>query len=357
MTRINIAVVGTGAMATRMMDTFKKAKIHVAAIVSHDIERARALAARFDVPIFESSLSAVLVRSDVDAVYVANAAYEHSMVCIAALEAGKAVLCEKPIALCFNDAQRVAEVARSTQMLCLEGLWTLFLPAYQRFFEMPKSGAWGRADSLVADFGYPSSEKIAPRTQREDFEGVMLDRGVYLIAMSLRLFGAVERVHADLRINAYGDEEAFLQLRHYNGSHSQLAMSFTSLMSNTATLHCSKGLVQLQYPLVGSEGILTTRSSNASSSPQAVREPSLRTDVLRKLKEFPLLRRINRGLRRVGAESLPYGSDQYLPQVEHFVALFKAGAHESEVVPLEFSLDVQRVIESARAAHSRSSQM
>jgi predicted dehydrogenase len=355
-TRINFAVVGTGAMATRMMDTFKRAKIHVVAIVSHDIERARTFAARFNVPISESNLSAVLARSDVDAVYVANAAREHSMVCIAALEAGKAVLCEKPIALCLADAQRVAEVARSTRMLCMEGLWTLFLPAYQRFFEIPTSGAWGRAGSLVADFGYPRSEEIAPRAERGDFEGVLLDRGVYLIALSLRLFGAVQRVHAGLRISAYGDEEAFLQLLHDNGGHSQLAMSFTSLMSNTATLHCSEGLVQLQYPLIGSEGILTTRYSNTSPSPETAREPSLRMKALKKLKEFPILRRVNRGLSRIGAESLPYGSDQYLPQVEHFAALLRARAHESEVVPLEFSLDVQRVIESVRAAHSRSSQ-
>ncbi len=76
-----------------------------------------------------------------------------------------------------------------------------------------------------------------------------------------------------------------------------------------------------------------------------------RENVSRVLRQQALLRRIKRALPDLRREYLSYGSDQYLPQLDHFLALKRAGARESDVVPLELSIAVQRAIAYTSAFH------
>lgn len=352
MTDIKFAVVGTGLMAAAMMSTFAKAGIRVTAVVSRDPERAHRFAQAFGIPFSAASVGSVVERSDVDAVYIASAPQDHASNCMVALEAGKAVLCEKPIALSEAEALQIWELSRKKKTLCMEGLWTLFLPSYIRFLELSRSGRMGRPGNLVADFGYPLGLE---ERQRND-GGVLLDRGIYLIALALRVFGHVERVDAHLGLSNSGiDEDAFLQLHHRDGGHSQLAASFTALSSNTATLSCSRGWIRLEAPLIGSETVSTLNTSSTQRVQNAMRPPSLRAKLLRRLRENPDLRRINRAMKKPAAKQMPFGTDQYLPEINHFVGLLRRGVNESDIVPMEFSLDIQRIIERARADHSRRS--
>ena len=77
----------------------------------------------------------------------------------------------------------------------------------------------------------------------------------------------------------------------------------------------------------------------------------LRENVSRVLRQQALLRRIKRALPDLRREYLSYGPDQYLPQLDHFLALTRAGARESDVVPLELSLAVQRAIARTSTLH------
>ena len=85
----------------------------------------------------------------------------------------------------------------------------------------------------------------------------------------------------------------------------------------------------------------------------SLQEPALtlQEKIGRTLRQSAMLRRLKRALPNAYREHLSYGPDKYLPQVEHFLALLKAGARESDVVPLELSLDIQRVVRLARADH------
>ena len=335
-------------MAASMMATFLKAGVSVTAVVSRDLERARQFARTFSIPVSGSSLGSLIDRGDVDAVYVANSVHEHAKVCIAALEAGKPVLCEKPLATSLAEGLRVVEAARKAEILCMEGLWTLFLPAYKQFLELSGSGEWGKTRSLIADFGYPTSEE----SKRKEMGGVLLDRGVYLIALALSVLGPVERVDALLGLTSAGaDEEAFLQLFHSNGAHSQLAVSFAGLMSNTATLSCSRGSIRLEWPLIGSEKISTIRAAPLRSSRDSAQRQSVRDTIMKKLRESPRLRRINRTIKTPDRRYLPFGTDQYLPELNHFLGLMKMKSKESEIASLQLSLDIQRIIERAVANH------
>jgi scyllo-inositol 2-dehydrogenase (NADP+) len=342
-------------MAARMMSAFAKAGTHVTAVVSTDLDRALRFAGAFAIPTAETDLHSVLQRHDVDAVYVANAPQHHAMTCVAALKVGKPVLCEKPIALSEAEAQQVARTAHKSQTLCMEGLWTLLLPAYRHFIALSHSRDLGTAKTLVADFGYPAAEVTDLRLYAKARGGIMLDRGIYLIALALSVLGPVERIDAQLDFDELGvDNDAFLQLQHRSGGHSQLAASYGCLMANTASLSLSGGLARLEAPLIGSEAISTFKhAAPRMAGGDVAQPPSFRAKMIARLRESPRLRRINRTMKRPIFQHLAFGADQYLPELDHFIALLRAGARESDVIPLELSLQIQRIIDAARASQVR----
>jgi hypothetical protein len=91
----------------------------------------------------------------------------------------------------------------------------------------------------------------------------------------------------------------------------------------------------------------------AAAQPQSPERLGLRQVLARSLRQNPLLRRLKQALPNARKEHLPYWSNPYLPQLQHFLALLKAGEHESDVVPLDLSLDILRVIDRARMDHRR----
>ena len=338
-----------------MMPTFDRAGVRVTTVISRDTERSRRFASAFGIAGASNDLELLLEGGEIDAVYVANSSCEHAATAITALRGGKAVLCEKPLAMSIVEANQVADAARRTGSLCMEGLWIPFLPAYRRFLELARTNAFGQPGHLFANFGYPVSTTALPHMFTPAAGGVLLDRGIYLIALALNTLGPVDRVESLIELNDQGvDICASLQLFHRSGSQSQLAASFTTLMSNSATLACSEGLINLEEPLMGPEVISTVHVAVVNNPPQDPIQPlSTAQNVLRRLRRQPLLRRLKRAVPNRRREHLSYGLDPYLPQLMHFLARLRAGEGESDVIPLELSLSVQRVIDLARTAQRR----
>ena len=335
-------------MAATMAGVFLKGGLSVSAVASSSPERAIRFCKAFGISMGDCDLMSVLDRADVDAVYVANSPSEHAETVVAALRAGKAVLCEKPMATNETELKRIVEVAQQRNVLCMEAIWTLCLPAYLRFRDYAASGEWGRAQSLSASFGYPSSVADEKRLEGVNRGGILLDRGIYLIALALSLLGPVEAIDAKFHFDSTGtDVEAFLQLEHTGGAHSQLASSFSSLMANTAALHCSRGLIEIKAPLIGSETISTVaaRPSDGDWSGSAGRVQRMRS----LLRESPSVRSIKRVLDRPSTQHFGFGRDSYLPQLHHFLTLLANSKTQSDLVPLALSMQCIQIIDKAKA--------
>jgi predicted dehydrogenase len=341
-------VIGTGRMAAAMMSTFARINVNVVAVSSHDSNRQQKFAQAFNIPPSKDDLDSLLQRRDIDAVYIANNNTEHAATAIAALEGGKAVLCEKPIAVSAAECERVVHVARKTGNLCVEAIWTLFLPAYRRFVDLAQASACGKPDHLYCDFGYPVDRSTSPQLFAAQGGGVLLDRSVYLIALALRLFGPAETLHAQLDLTDEGvDHRASLMLKHKSGGHSQLSTSLTSLRSNIGVLACSNGTLQLGEPLVGSESISLRHKAPDLGRGYLGRRRRLTGG----LRQNPLVRRLKRSLPNFHREYHSYGAHPYLPQLEHFLKLMEARAVESDIIPFELSMEIYRIIDWARAGN------
>lgn len=341
--RPRFGVVGTGRMAASMVATLRSAGAEVAAVSSREESRAAQFARAHAIESGHGDWRAMVRRSDLDAVYVANAPAEHAAVAIGALVEGRAVLCEKPMATDAVMAAHIANAARLSGRLCMEALWTAFLPAHRRFASLAASGACGRLIHFQADFGYP--EPPSSRLFEPGGAGVLLDRAVYVVALALRMMGPVSEVAAEVERDAAGlDRHAALTMRHEGGGVSQLGASFTALMSNSAFLSGSQGSLKLEEPLLGSERVVARVAkpgvaSAAAAAPGGLRQALKRSETLRMLKA---------ALPAGKQERLGYGADPHRLQVEHFINLMRRGLVESDVAPLSLSIEALRVIEEAR---------
>jgi predicted dehydrogenase len=120
-------LVGAGAMAATMgADIAATPGNRVVACASRTARRSSAIAATFSARA-EATLEALLAASDVDIVYIATPPATHVDLAVAALQAGKHVLLEKPFTTTAAEAVRVAETARAVGRFCMEAMWTRFV--------------------------------------------------------------------------------------------------------------------------------------------------------------------------------------------------------------------------------------
>ena len=356
-TLINFGVVGTGQMAATMMAAFKHlADVKVLAVASESIDRAQSFATKFNLAKAYQGLDDLLNDQAINAVYIANATESHAAATIKALKAGKAVLCEKPIATTEAENKLIELQANSAGKLCMEAMWTHCLPAYQRLFELSNSSKLGQPVHLYADFGYPVNINLQPSLFKFSAGcGVLLDRGVYPIALAIRLFGGVKQLNALIEYNQDGvDTHASLLLAHQNGAQSQLAVSFNSLLQNKAVLSFTAGSASLEPPLLGAE-IMSYQSFQASNR-QHANATGFKNTLKQQLKQSALLRRI-KSYKNIGHQDYcSYGLNQYLPVLMHFCDLLRLDKQQSELLPLTLSGEVLRVIEHAKKYANASQQ-
>jgi Oxidoreductase family, NAD-binding Rossmann fold len=354
MSALSLGLIGTGTMAARMVTALHRhggaLDARFVAVAGRDAQRTQRFATALGIARAHESVEALLADASLDAVYIANASADHATTTLAALRAGKAVLCEKPIATRAAQAREIENVARATGLLAMEAMWTLCLPSWRALIEAA-AAALTNPLHLQADFGYPETPVIRPRLfEPGPGSGVLLDRAVYPVALALSLFGAPRRVSGVVAVGAQGvDEHAALTLAHEGGHTSQLAASWRHLLPNRATLAAPDGLWTLEPPLLGSEALRHDGwvASGAPADPiDAGRSPPGLGDRLR---SRPALRRLSRALRGGSVRALDHGADIYLPLLAHFTGLLRARRGASPWVPLDLSCAVLGVLDEARS--------
>ena len=353
MTNIRIGIIGTGHMAATMARTIAStagAQVEGVASGSGDVERARIFAQvcggvrAYDTPL------ELLAHANVDLVYIASATASHASLAIAALDAGKAVLCEKPFATSVTEGQRVVEAARRNGRFFMEALWTPFLPADRRVVELVRTRAVGEPVHLSASFGYPVSVTSHPGLFAPIGGGVLLDRAIYPISLALRILGPVEGVAGRVQRTADGiDVHASLQLAHRSGAQSQLAVSLVALLENTAIISGSLGSITLGAPLIGAEVVAVQRVTPPPAARRSVNVAAEANTLGDKLRAIPALRRLKRMLPSGAREHLPYGASPYGPLLRHVIEALQSKKAESDEVPLALSLEILRIVDAVRA--------
>ncbi len=203
------------------------------AVGSRSLERANSFADAYSVDARYGSYEELANDRSVDVIYVATPHpfhREHTLLC---LEAGKAVLCEKPISINAQTTKDMVNTAREKRIFLMEAMWTRFLPTIVKAREWIADGRIGDVRLVKADFGFrvgwnPASRLLDPNLGG----GSLLDVGVYTISLAHLIFGSAPSQVAGLaHLGETGvDEQAGMVLGFQNGG---LAVLCSAVRANT----------------------------------------------------------------------------------------------------------------------------
>jgi predicted dehydrogenase len=237
MNKVRWGVLSTANIATgKVIPAMQQGKyIQVTAIASRNLERSKAAAEQLGIPQAYGSYEELLADPEIDAIYNPLPNNLHVPWSIKALEAGKHVLCEKPIALTSAEAQKLADTAKQYPHLkVMEAFMYRFHPQWQRARQMVSEGKIGELRTIQTFFSYYLDDANNIRNIAEVGGGGMLDIGCYTVSISRFIFNAEpERVcgivEYDPRLNT-----------------DRLASSILDFGSGTSTFTCSTQLVPYQ---------------------------------------------------------------------------------------------------------------
>lgn len=159
------------------------------AVASRDGERARAFAAEHGIPRYHDSYRALVEDPAVDALYIPLPNSMHSEWAIRAAEAGKHVLCEKPLALDAGECLEMHDAAESRGVKLMEAFMYRFHPRARRMVEMVRQGAVGELRVIRSAFTFKLTRPDNIRLNRELGGGSLMDVGCYCVNVSRTLAG------------------------------------------------------------------------------------------------------------------------------------------------------------------------
>ncbi len=207
----------------------------VAAIASRDLEKAEAEANRLGIPTAYGSYEEMLADSQIDAIYNPLPNHMHVPWTIKALEAGKHVLCEKPIAPTSAEAQHLLDAARQYPHLkVMEAFVYRFHPQWQLARKMVQEGKIGTLRTIQSFFSYYNDDPHNIRNIPEVGGGGMLDIGCYNVSLSRFIFGAEPQ-----RVSGFVEYDPQLKT-------DRLASGILDFGRGTATFTCSTQLASYQ---------------------------------------------------------------------------------------------------------------
>ncbi len=163
----------------------------IAALGSRDGTRAAEAAATLNIPKTYDSYEALLADPEIDAIYNPLPNHLHIPWTIKALEAGKHVLCEKPIALSVTQARELADTAaRFPHLKVMEAFMYRFHPQWERAKAIATSGELGEVKTIHSFFSYFNNDPDNIRNMADLGGGALMDIGCYNISLSRFIFDA-----------------------------------------------------------------------------------------------------------------------------------------------------------------------
>ncbi|MDR8392314.1 Gfo/Idh/MocA family oxidoreductase [Aliifodinibius sp. S!AR15-10] len=163
----------------------------IAAISSRSKDRAAEVAHKLKIPTTFGSYEELLADPEIDAVYNPLPNHLHVSWTLNALEAGKHVLCEKPIGLSSDEAQKLIDEAASyPDLKVMEAFMYRFHPQWQKAKSLVDDGSIGELRTISSVFSYYNEDPDNIRNKAEMGGGAMMDIGCYCLSLSRFIFGS-----------------------------------------------------------------------------------------------------------------------------------------------------------------------
>ncbi len=300
---IKYGIIGLGGIAqvfAGALNTVPDAELK--AVASSNRERAEAFSKKFEASKIYDSYIELIHDTEVDVVYVALTHNFHYDIVKMCLENGKAVLCEKPLAISKKDADELITLSRSKKVLLMEAMWTRCLPSFQKAKEWVNSGRIGDVRLIDAKFCFNAPYDPKHRLFNPQLAGGSLyDTGVYVIEFTTGILGEKPEKISGFATKAETGVDDFAVIN----------MSFES--GTLAMLSCgTRAHVNRDVGIYGTNGRIVMYEFFSS------RKCELYDNDNNLVESFE-----------------DDCQDGFVHQIMHFNRLFEKGKLESDIIPLE----------------------
>lgn len=314
---ISWGIISTGSIARQFAEGLRAAPgAKLLAVASRRQASADQFGDAFAVPRRYDSYAALAADPDVDVIYIGTPHPRHRDDALMCIEAGKAVLLEKPFTLNAHDTERVIARARERGVFVMEAMWTRCTPVMRRVRALLDEGALGAIRYISADFGFrkafdPTHRLFDPQLGG----GALLDVGIYPVSFASFIMG--EQPEAITALAHLGqssvDEHNAITFRYTGGALAQLASAVA-----VETLH--------EALIVGERGSVRI--------PRHFWNPRTMTVTIDDIAE---------------TVTPDYIGNGYNYEAEEVMTCLRAGRLESAVMPLDETLAIMQTLDAIRA--------
>jgi predicted dehydrogenase len=287
------------------------------AVGSRSMERAKKFAEEFEVPHPHGSYGELVRDADVDVIYVCTPHPFHKENSLLALNAGKAVLCEKPFTINAKEAEEVISVARGKKLFVMEAMWTRFLPVMGKVREWLSEGVIGEVRMLSAQVGFRSGWNPEARDLKLELGGgALLDMGCYTLSFaSMVMGGPPGTVSSTAHIGETSVDEQSMAVLGYEGG----VIGFVCSAIRTS--------VPADAYIYGTEGSIHVHPAFWGATTATLK-------IGRKDEE---------------TVEMPHEGNGYNYEAAEIMRCIREGKTESEIMPLDETLSLMKTMDEIRA--------
>ena len=251
---VRFGIIGAGRIAQQFARDIQFAKeAELTAVASRDRARATEFAKQHSIKNSFSNYQSLVDSREIDVVYIATPHSHHLEQAELAMQAGKAVMCEKPVTLNSGECKQFIALAKQHDVYAMEAMWTHFLPAVVKAKEWVDAGLIGEIRQLKADFGYPL---LPYRADLREYNselggGCMLEMGVYPTAIAWYFLkdhvkeNHTQSLEAFARYAPNGVEDDLSWMVEYGDITATLGSSFRSKLKNYCWIIGDKGIIEI----------------------------------------------------------------------------------------------------------------
>lgn len=238
-------IVGLGKIAHKFIkDLVLVDNIEITACASKSLDNAKEFAKEYNIANSYGSYAELFADDNIDIVYIGTTHDTHAEISIQALNAGKHVLCEKPLAVNRPDALRIVEAARKNNVFMMEAFWSRFNPSIRAVLEHVENKTLGEINYVNADFGFQREVPNTSRMYNMDLAGgALLDIGVYPIFLAYSIFGKPKEILATGRFHETGADIQSAAILKYDNGLAQIMSGFTYDSDMVAKIYGTEGRI------------------------------------------------------------------------------------------------------------------
>lgn len=312
--KIRWGIIGLGKIANKFAtDLVNVENTELLAVASRSQKKATEFAVKYNAKKAYNSYEELARDTAVDVVYVATPHSFHKEHALLCLQHKKAVLCEKPFAMNWQEVAEMIAVAKENNVLLMEALWTFFLPHFIYVLDIVKSEKFGKLKRLEANFGFYTPYDTDSRLFKKKVGGgCLLDVGIYPIFATLSFLGVPDTIVANATFFENGTDSSNTMTFYYENAKATLK---SSLLEETPT-----------------HAVFTFEKAIIKINPQ-FHKPSTVT-VFENEKEETI--------------DFNYKTIGYSFEIEHFNNLLRENKKQSDIMTFQYSENLIKILDKVR---------